>query len=427
MEQVRPYKSSIACVWMDMMTRTKTQHSSLLSRLIGCRSGNFGMITALLIPVTAAAAGVAIDFNRMVQIKTLLQDSADSAVLAAANALAVKNVSDDEAIALAKEFMASQFYNIVPQEDSSTDPGAAAPADIDKAAIASVQRTTATGGKTFDVQLTGSYTMKTNGMTALLGWKTVTLSVSASAQSTTESKNALSMFMVLDRSGSMEEDTSTVNDAKPTETVYYDCGYYQGRNWVSRTCSYQQTNYYTKIESLKLAVASLTTQLNTADPQSKYVRTAAVSYNSSMQKPTTLQWGTASALTYVQALTATGGTDSSDAMARAYSDVSATSEDTAHKNKNGQVPSKFIIFMTDGDNNYSSADTKTKATCDTAKKAGVQIFTVAFMAPSKGQSLLKYCASSTSNYYDAQNAAELVAAFKEIGDKAVQASTRLTN
>eukprot|EP01036_Dinobryon_divergens_P037035 gene37035-48350_t len=55
------------------------------------------------------------------------------------------------------------------------------------------------------------------------------------------------------------------------------------------------------------------------------------------------------------------------------------------------------------------------------------VFSVAFMAPSKGRSLLQYCASSTSNYYDAQNAAELVAAFKEIGDKAVQASTRLTN
>lgn len=403
-----------------MMARTKTQHSSIFSRLIGCRSGNFGMITAIIIPVAAAGAGVAMDLNRMVQIKSILQDSADSGALAAANALAVKNISDDEAVALAKKFMASQFYNIVPKENSGTDSsGTTAPVDVDKAAIGSVERTTATGGKTYDVTLTSTYTMNTNGMTALLGWKTVTLKVSATAQSTTETKNALSMFLVLDRSGSMEEPTSTVNDAAPT----YDCGYYSYGRWVSRSC----TNYYTKIESLKLAVASLTTQLNTADPETKYVRTAAVSYNASMQSPTKFQWGTAKALTYVQALTATGGTDSSDAMARAYTDIIKSSEDTAHKNKNGQTPSKFIVFMTDGDNNYTSADTETKATCDTAKAAGVQIFSVAFMAPSKGRSLLQYCASSTSNYYDAQNAAELVAAFKEIGDKAVQASTRLTN
>eukprot|EP01032_Pedospumella_encystans_P036333 gene36333-41110_t len=146
-----------------------------------------------------------------------------------------------------------------------------------------------------------------------------------------------------------------------------------------------------------------------------------------MQSPVAFDWGTTKVQSYVQALTATGGTDSSDAMARAHTDIIKSSEDTAHKTKNGQVPSKFIIFMTDGDNNYSSADTKTKATCDSAKTDGVQIFTVAFMAPSKGQALLQYCASSTSHYYDAQNAAELVAAFKEIGDKAVEASTRLTN
>lgn len=400
---------------MDMMARTKTQHSSIFSRLIGCRSGNFGMITAIIIPVAAAGAGVALDLNRMVQIKSILQDSADSGALAAANALAVKNVSDDEAVALAKKFMASQFYNIMPKENSGTDSsGTTAPVDVDKAAIGSVERTTATGGKTYNVKLASSYTMNTNGMTALLGWKTVTINVSATAQSTTETKNALSMFLVLDRSGSMEEDTNTVNEAQPTKCA-------------NNKCTRTTTNYYTKIESLKLAVASLTTQLNTADPETKYVRTAAVSYNASMQTPTALEWGSTKALNYVKALTATGGTDSSDAMARAYSDVSKTSEDTAHKNKNGQTPSKFIVFMTDGDNNYTSADTETKATCDTAKKAGVQIFTVAFMAPSKGQTLLKYCASSTSNYYDAQNAAELVAAFKEIGDKAVQASTRLTN
>jgi Flp pilus assembly protein TadG/uncharacterized protein YegL len=413
---------------MDMMARTKTQHSSIFSRLIGCRSGNFGMITAIIIPVAAAGAGVAMDLNRMVQIKSILQDSADSGALAAANALAVKNVTDEQAIALAKQFMASQFYNIVPKENSNVASGTTAPVDVDDAAIGSVERTTATGGKTYDVKLTSSYTMNTNGMTALLGWKTVTLEVSASAQSTTETKNALSMFLVLDRSGSMAEDTSTINAAAPTTTVTYDCGSYNSRGrWVSKTCSYQEDNYYTKIESLQLAVASLTTQLNTADPDKKYVRTAAVSYNASMQTPTSLEWGTAKALSYVQALTATGGTDSSGAMARAYSDVTKSSEDTAHKAKNGQTPSKFIVFMTDGDNNYTSADTSTKATCDSAKKAGVQIFTVAFMAPSKGQTLLKYCASSTSNYYDAQNAAELVAAFKEIGDKAVQASTRLTN
>nr|MDH4439508.1 VWA domain-containing protein [Rhizobium sp.] len=253
--------------------------------------------------------------------------------------------------------------------------------------------------------------------------KTVTINVSATAQSTTETKNALSMYLVLDRSGSMAWDTSTINPAQPTKLAYYSCGTYS----KPKTCSYEVANYVLKIDALKLAVANLKTQLDTADPDKKYVRTAAVSYEAKMYTPVGFKWGSDHTLTYVQALVADGGTDSSDAMARAHTDIIKKSEDTAHKNKNGQKPSKFIVFMTDGDNNYTSADTETKATCDTAKKNGVEIFTVAFMAPSKGQELLQYCASGTSNYYDAQNASELVAAFKEIGDKAVQASTRLTN
>lgn len=408
-----------------MMTNPDSHKKSLFTRLLRDRAGNFGLATAVIIPVVAATAGVALDLNNMVQVRAALQDSADSAVLSAANALAKNNtMSDEAALELARKFMKGQFYNVIPEaaKPSQGSDSAAVAAEDDPlaGAIGNVERQSSTSGKTFDVTLKTNYTMPTNGMTALLGWKEVTIGVTATARATTETKNALSMYLVLDRSGSMAEDTSTVNEASPT----YDCGYYNRRGkWVSVTC----TNYYTKIESLKLAVASLTTQLDTADPETKYVRTAAVSYNAAMQTPVSFDWGTTKSLAYVKALTATGGTDSSDAMARAYSDVSASSEDTAHKNKNGQEPSKFIVFMTDGDNNYSSADTETRATCDEAKAAGVEIFTVAFMAPTKGQTLLRYCASSTSHYYDAQDAAELVAAFKEIGDKAVEASTRLTN
>jgi Flp pilus assembly protein TadG/uncharacterized protein YegL len=408
---------------MDMMTKADSNKKSIFSRFWRDRTGNFGIATAVIIPVVAATAGVALDLNNMVQIRLALQDSADSAVLSTANALAKNNnMTDEAALELARKFMKAQFYNVVP---GSGKDSAGLPVQDDPlaGAVGNVERTSDTSGKKFEVTLTTSYTMPTNGMTSFLGWKEVTVGVTATAEATTESKNALSMYMVLDRSGSMAEDTSTINEAQPTKLVYYSCG----TKKKPKTCSYEADNYVIKIDALKLAVANLATQLTTADPDSKYVRTAAVSYNAAMQSPVAFDWGTTKVQSYVQALTATGGTDSSDAMARAHTDIIKSSEDTAHKTKNGQVPSKFIIFMTDGDNNYSSADTKTKATCDSAKKDGVQIFTVAFMAPSKGQALLQYCASSTSHYYDAQDAAELVAAFKEIGDKAVEASTRLTN
>lgn len=407
------------------------KRSTVVRRFVSDRNGNFGMMTAILLPVTLAVAGLAMDMTQVIQVRSALQDAADSAALSAASALANDDtMTDAEAIEQAKLFMAAQFFNTNGTSDTSeTDAQLGQKQepqnDLAEGAVASVQRTNGTGkGKTFDVTISGHYDVAMNAFTRLLGYDSMRVSVSSTSQSTTESKNALSMFLVLDRSGSMAEDTTTVNAAQPTETITYDCSTWREK----KTCSYTQTNYYTKIEALKLAVADLTTQLDTADPDKMYVRTAAVSYNASMQTATSFEWGTAKALNYVKALTATGGTDSSGAMKEAYTKVTAASEVTAHKTKNGQSsPGKFIVFMTDGDNNYTSADTSTKATCNSAKAASVEIYTVAFMAPTRGKELLSSCATDTSHYYDANSAAELVAAFKEIGEKAAAATTRLTN
>ncbi len=403
------------------MARDILAKTGILARFLGNRSGNFGIMTALILPVALATAGVAMDLTKLVQTKSELQGAADSAALAAASALSGKGIADEEAIALAKAFLSAQMANLSITAGTPSDKLEAVKKSLLDSALVTIKRTTSgANAKTYDVTVNAHYDMPLNAFTQLIGFKTVGLNAKSASQSSTESKNALSMFLVLDRSGSMAEDTATINAAQPTET--YDCS-----SWYERkTCT--RANYVTKIDALKVAVADLTTQLDKVDPDKIYVRTAAVSYNINMQTPTTLDWGTAKTLAYVNKLTATDGTDSSDAMQTAYDKLIAATENTAHKNKNGQTsPGKFIVFMTDGDNNYTSADTDTKKTCDTAKANKVEIYTVALMAPSKGQKLLAYCATDTQHYYDAADAAELVAAFKEIGEKAASAMTRLTN
>lgn len=404
-----------------MMVDTRKKHT-LFRAFMKDRGGNFGTMTAILLPVLLAGAGVAMDLAKLVQVRSALQDAADSAALSAASALAGKGITDEEAIALAKKFMAAQFKNTNQSGALPTEQEEQAAQDLADTALASVHRTAGASGatNTYQVTVNGQYDVSMNAFTKLLGYETVRIGVSSTSESTTESKNALSMYLVLDRSGSMGENTSTVNSAQPTKVEYYSCG--------RRTCSRTVTNYVLKIDALKIAVADLVDQLDTADPEKKYVRTAAISYNSSSQTPTTFEWGTTTVTNYVNALTATGGTDSSNAFKTAYQKVTATSEVNAHIAKNGQKdPGKFIIFMTDGDNNYTSADTSTKAWCDSARAADVEVFSVAFMAPARGQALLSYCATDTSHYYDANDAAQLVAAFKEIGEKASMAATRLTN
>jgi Mg-chelatase subunit ChlD len=80
------------------------------------------------------------------------------------------------------------------------------------------------------------------------------------------------------------------------------------------------------------------------------------------------------------------------------------------------------VLMTDGEmtgrDGYWSQkiDSKVRAACDKARTDGITIYTVGFMAPSGGRELLQYCATSKMDYYEADTAAGLVAAFSNIAE-----------
>ena len=186
------------------------------------------------------------------------------------------------------------------------------------------------------------------------------------------------------------------------------------------------------------AAGNLFGELNSADPNAEYARTGAVSYDLVEYAASRLAWGTAAVSGYVNALQSGGGTNSSGAMNTAYTSLTAKNaagndaEDALHQQKTGQTPKKYIVFMTDGDNNDDkwggrSYDTSTKTTCDNAKSKGIEIYTIAFMAPAGGQALLHYCASDDAHYFKAEKMEDLLAAFKAIGAKTSAQLTRLTN
>ncbi|MGF6173666.1 vWA domain-containing protein [Ensifer sp. 4252] len=372
------------------------------------RGGNFGMMAALATPLILAAGGVAIDLANMVTMKNQMQDAADAAALAAASALvAKKNETPEKAKEIALNFLKAQSAGSasdgwdesggtgdVAFKSASPDLASNDAPPTDEATVDILEGSNGATGKTFKVSIVNKRTIEFNAMTRLLGQKWTQIETRATAESATETKNALSMYLVLDRSGSMAEKTNVSG--------------------------------VTKIMALKSAVTDLVTQLNTADPDQIYVRTAAISYNSSQDTAGKLAWGTADTAAYVKKLVATGGTASAAAFATAYAKVTDPKEDELHQAKNKQVPTKYIVFMTDGDNNNSSDDTKTLATCATARKNNVQVYTVAFMAPARGQKLLSDCATTTANYFKAENTADLIAAFKAIGEKASAMATRLT-
>lgn len=86
---------------------------------------------------------------------------------------------------------------------------------------------------------------------------------------------------------------------------------------------------------------------------------------------------------------------------------------------------RALILLTDGQNNYQSADQNTIDTCTALKANGVTIYTVAFQAPSSGQQLLQACASSASHHYNA-DVSNIAAAFQGIAGTIQAQALRLT-
>ena len=95
---------------------------------------------------------------------------------------------------------------------------------------------------------------------------------------------------------------------------------------------------------------------------------------------------------------------------------------------------KYIVLMTDGDNTVrkqpgspehvkvgnasQAADKLTLELCDRIKAQDITIFSIAFKVTNGNtRNMLSDCASSSDNYYDADDPAQLSAAFNAIGAK----------
>lgn len=380
---------------MTARFRTALQKAGeLFARLAACKDGNIALTFAVVSVPLLIAIGSAIDYARALNMHREMQSSLDAALVAAVKEIGVK---DEKAIKI-------QIANWLAAEASVAGAYTVATKDIaiDTTNSGVTALVTANMPTTF-MQIIGMAAIPLGVKATVVGGKDVS------------TKNAFSMYFVLDRSGSMDEATNTSYSA----TCYWG-------GW-----SYKCTRFYTKMEALKLASAELLSQFVKADPTLKYVRTGAVSYDTIMDPPSPLAWGTPATLTYINGLFSRSTTNSGEAFQKAYDSLmvnGSQSEEKIHEAKSGiKTPSKYIVFMTDGANNVNGADTKTKQYCDKARTAKIKVYSIAFMAPTQGQNLLKYCATTAGDYFPAENTAELVAAFELIGQTAAKTLVRITN
>jgi len=106
----------------------------------------------------------------------------------------------------------------------------------------------------------------------------------------------------------------------------------------------------------------------------------------------------------------------------------------------GQGVRKVVVLMTDGantrspdyddqdhsDSDIDEADSLTAEVCENIKEKNIEIYTVTFdIVDVALKDLMENCATTTANFFDADNPAELSAAFEAIGSSLAQ--LRITN
>ncbi|MBI1392260.1 MAG: VWA domain-containing protein [Alphaproteobacteria bacterium] len=109
---------------------------------------------------------------------------------------------------------------------------------------------------------------------------------------------------------------------------------------------------------------------------------------------------------------------------RVLSSFAPFDEGLTYADARAQRSMKALILMTDGENtksaNYplhnsnarASADAKTEALCKKIKDDGIVIYTIAFeVSDASTKNMLEKCASTTENYFDADDPSKLIAAF----------------
>ncbi|MDE1157718.1 MAG: pilus assembly protein TadG-related protein [Neorhizobium sp.] len=400
------------------------------ARLVSDRGGNFAIMTAIALPVLLGIGGVAVDLSNAMQMKSDLQGIADAAALAAASSMAQNGTSATDAQTLAKNYLTAQLLSNTNVTDLTTAQQQAQKDAVQKATIVLASTSsTSSSSKGYEVKLNTSYTFNLNPITRLLGSSTMTLNIASTASAASQSSTGISMYLALDRSGSMSFVTSDKNPLKSS------CDNFTSDSWPNS--AFSKPCYIRKIEALQTAATSMFTSLNNADPKGTMVRVGAASYTDVTQTPSPISWGTTNAASYINALPykPTGGTDATGAMTLAYNALRTanTTEASAQTAKGNTSFNRFIVLMTDGEmTGYSaswnsSLDKTVRGQCDTAKADGIKIFTIAFMAPDRGKSLLSYCASSSDYYYEPDDMSDLVAAFGDIASKAAKTAVRLTN
>lgn len=312
-------------------------------------SGNFAILAALFTGALVLIGGAAIETSRMISIRAEIQDMADAAALA--GAYVAKNKLGNREAHVRESILLNQ------SDLNDLDPSGNAIISFDDET------------EEVSVEIPVKFTSFFGGV---LGNKFLNARASSVVSFKTEKIDPVTIAFALDVSGSM------------------------GWGTIGEGAAATGTS---KIDLLKQSTRILFNELEAGSPNPDLlvdsIRTGMSAYNTILVDDQAMNWGWMHLEGAVDALFANGGTNSTPALDNAY--IQIKDDRIFRKNHDSKFnPSthrEYVIFMTDGDNNEVIADEETAQTCQAMRNDGIELFSIAFTAPEKGEVLLLDCAS----------------------------------
>ncbi len=162
-------------------------------------------------------------------------------------------------------------------------------------------------------------------------------------------------------------------------------------------------------EATKQLFAEIDSSVRNKTSIEKYLRTGMSAFSNVLAAEQAMSWGFIDVEQAIDGLVAGGTTNSAVALENAYKQIK---DDRAYRQSvdptfNLATLDEFVIFMTDGENTAGGIpeilDEDSYETCLTMRDDGIEVYAVAFTAPTKGQLLLIDCASWDNQSVDAES------------------------
>jgi Flp pilus assembly protein TadG len=376
--------------------------------------GGVAILFALVLVVITFAAGVGLDFARVLHARTGLASAADAAALAAGRALSDGTHSDAEIRTVAQAFFTQNLHGA----DTFGDVGGLSVA-IDRDA----------GRVKVDVAASVPMTL-----TRVAGFKSMTVPVTSE---TATSSRDIELALVLDVTGSMSG--SKIADLRTAAIDLVDQvipdGGRSGRARVGLApyaTSVNAGSFFQAATGRRTGTGCVIERAGAARfDEDAPAAGAYFSYDRSVPCPSAsvqpLTEDKRAIERQIRSLGANGSTAGHIGAAWGWYLVSpkwsgiwpADSRPAAY---DASKTIKAVLLMTDGafndehvEENGKSAS-QARALCRNMKEAGVTVYSVAFVAGAEAEALLRECASSPAHYFTADDGDALKGAFRAVGN-----------